>query len=168
MQKDKVRYLLRVCHAGQTHAGEHVRHRAGNLDTEQPGNAKQEAEDASDETSPHKHPSVPFGGGIELGKLRNLSLEKDKWRQEHCRTKILPVRELDGGISGMRKGDLDENCVNGNKQRGEDAIEDGELARRLPKVLCRCGIRCDTDEEAKCNDEGREEDTKRGDRAALS
>ena len=58
--------MRREAICGDTYAGEHVRHRAGNLDTEQPGDTEQEAEYAGDDAAPHKHPRVPFEGAEQL------------------------------------------------------------------------------------------------------
>ena len=89
-----------------------MRHRARNLDTEQPGNAQQEAEHAGDKAAPHKHLSVPFRGVEELRQRRQLSLEEDEGCQEDNRAEVLPVRQLDGGVVGVWQRGLDEDRVN--------------------------------------------------------
>ena len=61
-----------------------MRHRARNLDTEQPSDTQEEAEDAGDEASPHKHLSVPIWVVEQFSELREFSLEENEGRQQNC------------------------------------------------------------------------------------
>lgn len=69
-----------------THTGEHVGNWAGDFDTQQSCNAKQETEDACNQASPEEYVPVPGGCIHECPEFPQLAIKEDERSEEPYRS----------------------------------------------------------------------------------
>lgn len=133
-----------------------MRDRARNFDTEQTRHTQKESKYTSDKASPDEDPSVPLASANQLEQTTVFALNDNERGEENCGTEVLPVRQLDGRVMGVRQGDLDQDSVYGDEQGREHAIEDGQAAGGSAPLDIGESVGRDAQNKSKGNDTGGE------------
>lgn len=98
---------------------------AGDFDTQQPGDAEQEAEDSCYKGTPNEHRKFP---GCIVGDLapdhRKLAAENDKGEEQYGRAHIGPPCQLDRGVIAIRQRALYQHRMNSDEERGKDTVDE--------------------------------------------
>jgi len=100
-----------------------VCYRTCNLHTENPSNANQETKDASDDVAPHEGRPVPIAARGHGEELAHLTAEYSSEAEEDGGAEVGPVGELCCAAVDVGQGGFDEDCVDCDGERCEEAVE---------------------------------------------